>query len=95
MAEHGPEEIQPGIRRIGDIVLKYRLRHNLTQKKLADQMGCSRNVITLLADVLDMGEDPDWRVVTHDDYLNAIAFESALAEMLGKSLNLETLYPLS
>ncbi|MGE3725418.1 MAG: helix-turn-helix domain-containing protein [Candidatus Sericytochromatia bacterium] len=110
MAEHGPEEIQPGIRRIGDIVLKYRLRNNLTQNKLADQMGRSRNVITLLeqgrrmpspedlsslADVLDMGEDPDWRVVTHDHYLSAIAFEAALAEMLGKSLNLETLDPLS
>jgi transcriptional regulator with XRE-family HTH domain len=110
MAEHNPEEIQPGIRRIGDIVLKYRLRKNWTQNKLADQIKRNRNVVTLLeqgrrmpsaedlvsiADVLEMGEDPDWRVVTHDHYLSAIAFEGALAEMLGKNLNLETLDPLS
>ncbi|PIQ23878.1 hypothetical protein COW36_13655 [bacterium (Candidatus Blackallbacteria) CG17_big_fil_post_rev_8_21_14_2_50_48_46] len=110
MSEHSAEEIQPGIRRIGDIVLKYRLRKDLTQKKLADLIKRNRNVITLLeqgrrmpgpedlsslADILDLHDDPDWRVVTHDHYLSAIAFETVLGEMIGKALNLETLDPLS
>lgn len=110
MSKAAVEEIQPGIRRIGDIVLKYRLRHGLTQNKLAERIQRNRNVITLLeqgrrlpsaddlaalGDVLDMGDDPDWRVVTHEHYLTAMAFEKVLAEMLGKTLDLSTLDSLS
>lgn len=101
-----PGAIQPGIRRIGDIVLKHRLSLGLTQNKLAEQIQRSRNVITLLeqgrrmpsaadltalGEALDISDDPEWRVVTHEHYLTAIAFEKALAEMLGKTLDLSTL----
>ncbi len=103
-------ESQPGIRRLGELVLKHRLRHGLTQQKLAEQLQRSRNVITLLeqgrrmpgaadlnqlAILLDLADDPDWRVVTHPGYLEAMAFEAALGEMMGLPLNLEALDPLS
>ncbi|MBF2051883.1 MAG: helix-turn-helix transcriptional regulator [Candidatus Sericytochromatia bacterium] len=106
----GPDSIQPGIRRIGELVMRQRMRKNLSQSKLAAQLDCGRNTITHLEQgrrlpppedleqiglALDLIDNPAWRVVTHPEYLTTIRFQEALAELLGKSLSLDSLDPIS
>jgi len=103
-------DIHPGIRRVGELVMKQRVRKNLSQSKLAAEIQRNRNIITLLeqgrrlpnpddleriGEALDLLDDPHWRVVTHEDYLMTMRFQEHLSELLGKSLSLETLDPVA
>lgn len=103
-------EVIHGIRSVGELVMKYRVRKGFSQKRLAEEIQRSRTVVTHLeqgrrmpseddldaiSDALGLHQEPLWRVVTHPHYLETIEFQDALAEMLGKPLSLASLDPIS
>ena len=110
MSSEQSPEIVHGIRMVGELVMKYRIRKNYSQSRLGQEIKRNRNVITLLeqgrrlpshedlealGNVLDLHDKPLWRVVTHPNYLHTIDFQDDLSEMLGKELSLNTLDPVS
>lgn len=110
MSPEPTPEIDHGIRTVGELVMKYRVRKGYSQNRLSQEISRNRNVITLLeqgrrlpsaedldaiADVLSIHDDSLWRVVTHPHYLMGIRFQDLLGEMLGKELSLNALDPIS
>lgn len=103
-------DIRDGIRRIGQFVARYRKEKGLTQQKLAEKLGASdRNIITQLEQgrrlpsseelasigrLLDIPTE-QWDVISHPGYLSSLEFETALSELLGKPMSLETLDAIS
>ncbi|PKL78679.1 MAG: hypothetical protein CVV27_02960 [Candidatus Melainabacteria bacterium HGW-Melainabacteria-1] len=103
-------EVRESVHQIGRIVAQYRRVQGFTQIKLAEKLGFGdRNIITQLEQGrrlpdLDQLEaigrlleipDEQWRVYSHAGYVQAIEFEAALAEMLGKPLSLASLDPIA
>ncbi len=105
-----PPDIDPAIRQLGELVLRYRQAKSYSQSKLGKEIGRDRSLISLLeqgrrlptvndldqiADVLAIHDQPLWPVLTHPAYPQMIAFQGHLAELLGKALSLAALDPVS
>ncbi|MGV3522765.1 MAG: helix-turn-helix domain-containing protein [Candidatus Sericytochromatia bacterium] len=110
MSAASDSDVRRGILHVGRMVSRYRRDQGWSQQKLAEKLGYrDRNTITQLeqgrrlpsAEDLDalgrLLEIPDerWRVLSHPDYVQTVAFEEALSELLGKTLSLEMLDPIS